>query len=201
MIVIDSLEKFWDESIDDGHANEPKGILVKPSKIMTEQIPKSIPACAEQMLARPSWFADPGVVRRTRLAIAGWLPRVLSSRIFAGTEIAAITLGRVIYFRKPDFYNPHTPHGLAFLAHEIKHVEQFERHGWAVFCFRYFIEYLRHGYGARISFEAEAFEFERQVSDNLRKEFKHNPGRSICWDRAGPHLPNNDFIRLHLEEG
>ncbi len=167
---------------------------------MTLQFPHSIPPCAEQMLARPGWFVDPGVVRRTRLAIAGWLPRVLSSHIIAGTEIAAITLGRAIYFRKADFYNPHTPRGLAFLAHEIKHVEQFDRHGWVGFYFRYFIEYLRYGYGERISFEAEAFDFERKVFDHLRKEFKHNAGRSICWDQAGPHLPNNDFVRLPLEE-
>ncbi len=163
------------------------------------RLPERIPPCAANILARPTWFADPGVVGRARLAIAGWLPRILSSHRFAGTEIAAITLGRTIYFRKVEFYDPHTLQGLVLLAHELKHVEQFEREGARRFYFDYLLGYRKHGYSEEITFEAEAYSFERQVFAHLMKEFKFNTGRSICWDKVAPHLPNSEFVKLPIK--
>ncbi|MBC8507500.1 MAG: DUF4157 domain-containing protein [Anaerolineales bacterium] len=162
------------------------------------RIPKKLPPCAIHMLARPNWFADPGVVSRARLAVAGWLPRFLSSHRFAGTEIAAITLGHTIYFRKLELYNPHTLKGLALLAHELKHVEQFEREGARQFYSNYFSEYRKHGYSEEITLEAEAYVFERRIFAHLLKEFKHNAGRPLCWDQTGPHTPNVEFVQTPI---
>ncbi len=158
-----------------------------------------IPACAAAVLARREWFADPGVVRRARLSPPNWLARLLSSRRFAGQEIAAITLGKTIYFRMPDQYNPHTPAGLAILAHELKHVEQFEREGWGGFYAKYVRGYLAHGYGEPIPFEAEAYEFQRQVAVHLAREFEANPAYPCCREMADPHTPNESFTRLTPE--
>ncbi len=103
-------------------------------------LPDQLPPCAVTILARDAWFPDPKVVSRTRLASANALARFLSHPRFSGIQIAAITLGHTIYFRRAEYYNPHTPRGLAFLAHEIKHVEQYEREGRARFYFKYFID-------------------------------------------------------------
>ena len=141
-------------------------------------LPKEIPACAARLLARPEWFADPGIVHRTKLAKARGVARWLSSPRFAGTEIAAITLGHTIYFRQIEAYTPHTPCGLALLAHEIKHIEQVERHGLLSFYWRYWLDYRKHGYGEALPFEMEAYRFERLVRVQLKNEFALNAGRT-----------------------
>ncbi|MBL6965632.1 MAG: DUF4157 domain-containing protein [Anaerolineales bacterium] len=141
-------------------------------------LPKEIPACAARLLARPEWFADPGIVHRTKLAKARGVARWLSSPRFAGTEIAAITLGHTIYFRQIEAYTPHTPCGLALLAHEIKHIEQVERHGLLSFYWRYWLDYRKHGYGEALPFEMEANRFERLVRVQLKNEFALNAGRT-----------------------
>ena len=113
---------------------------------MSEKLPQRIPACAVNMLARPEWFADPEIVTRVQLTEASRIARFISSKRFAGTGVSAITLGHTIHIRKPERYNPHTPSGLALLAHEIKHVEQYEQHGPLGFYTRYLWDYARsHG--------------------------------------------------------
>lgn len=165
-----------------------------------DPIPERLPPCAVRMLSRPEWFSDPGLFSRSRLAKAGWLPRFLSHRRFTGTEIGAITLGHTIHFCKAELYTPHTLRGLALLAHELKHVEQFEREGMQRFYRQYLWEYRKHGYSDEISLEAEAYQFERQVLTHLMKEFKYNTGRSICWHEGGPHVANNEFEQLPIEK-
>ena len=156
-------------------------------------LPKEIPACAVRLLARPEWFADPGIVQRTKLAKARGLARRLSSPRFAGTEIAAIALGHTIYFRQMEAYNPHAPRGLALLAHEIKHIEQVERYGLVSFYWRYWLDYRRQGYGEALPFETEAYQFERLVRAQLKNEFALNAGRTPCLEMAAPHSPNPAF--------
>ena len=156
-------------------------------------LPKEIPACAARLLARPEWFADPGIVHRTKLAKARGLARRLSSPRFAGTEIAAIALGHTIYFRQMEAYNPHAPRGLALLAHEIKHIEQVERYGLVSFYWRYWLDYRQQGYGEALPFETEAYQFERLVRMQLKKEFALNAGRTPCLEMAAPHSPNPAF--------
>ncbi len=162
---------------------------------MTSPIPRHIPPCAEKMLARAEWFSDPGIVSRTRLAKANWIARLLSSPFFAGTAIGAITLGKTIYYRDLDLYKPHTARGLAFLAHEIKHAEQFERHGIVGFYIKYIRDYFRGGYGRGIEFEDEGYDFQQKVHQHLDTEFDDNPSVDICQEMDEPHTPNPAFAR------
>ena len=162
---------------------------------MSDRLPEKCPACVVSMLARQEWFADPEVVSRARLAKAGGIPRLLSSQKLAGRKIGAITLGSTIYFREIDQYDPHTVTGLVFLAHEIKHVEQYQREGFVRFYIRYLWDYILHGYGESISFEAEASEFERQVMEHLTREFENNSGSQPCSEMAEPHTPNERFAK------
>ncbi len=142
---------------------------------------------------------DPGVVARVRLREAGRITRFLSSERFAGTETAAITLGYSIYIRKVDAFDPHSPRGLALLGHEVKHVEQLEREGVLRFFAKYFWAYLFRGYGEGIPFEAEAYEFEREVKNHLEEEFGDNLGQAPCQELAEPHTPNQVFIKTKPE--
>ncbi len=167
---------------------------------MSNGFPESCPPCVVNMLARREWFADPEVVSRARLARAKGIPRLLSSQILARQKIGAITLGSTIYFRELDQYNPHTATGLAFLAHELKHVEQYERQGPLRFYTRYIRDYLLHGYGESVTFEAEASEFQRQVTEHLSREFENNSGRQPCKELAEPHTPNEHFVKTVPQE-
>ncbi len=158
------------------------------------RLPEKVPPCAVNMLARREWFADPGVVSRARLGEATGLAWLLSSRFFARIEIGAITLGRTVRFRLLDNYDPHTSWGLAFLAHEIKHVEQYETDGWLKFYLKYIWAYVFHGYGESVPFEAEAYEFQRQVEAHLTAELESNAGRQPCKEMGEPHTPNDAFV-------
>jgi len=162
-------------------------------------VPKKVPPCAERLLRRPEWFADPNIVSRANLTKAKWYARILSSEFFAKTEITAITLGHTIHFRDERFYNPHTIQGLSLLAHEIKHVEQYEKLGFFGFIGKYLRDYFSHGYGDDISFEGEAYEFEKQVRNHVRNEFRQNSNAEICLDLDIPHRPNIDFLLLDPE--
>ncbi len=163
---------------------------------MSEPLPARIPGCAVNLLARSEWFTDPNVVTRARLSEAGWVARLLSSKLFAGTGISAITLGHKINFRKLDRYDPHSPRGLALLAHELKHVEQFERYGRVGFYVKYLWDYLRYGYGKeRLAIEEEAYRFQAQVKEHLAREFADNPGCYPCLEMAEPHTTNPAFIK------
>ena len=158
------------------------------------KLPARIPPCAQHVLARPEWFADPDVIGRARLGEATGLARLLSSPFFARREIGAITLGHTIHFRLLDNYDPHVPWGLALLAHELKHVEQFERDGWLQFYAKYVWAYVFHGYGESVPFEAEAYEFQRQVQAHLTAEFESNPDCQICREMGEPHTPEAAFV-------
>jgi hypothetical protein len=162
---------------------------------MSNQLPEKIPPCAANLLARKEWFADPQVVHRARLGVTTGLSWLLSSPLFAGRAIGAITLNHVIHFRVMDNYDPHSPQGLAFLAHELKHVEQFEREGLIRFYLKYLWFYIQHGYGQLVPSEAEAYELQNQVEAHLAAEFNLNPGRSPCLEMADPHTPNAAFVK------
>ena len=164
-----------------------------------EKIPEKLPECAFAILSRPEWFPNPGVLRRARLAYATGLPRLLSSERFAGGKIAAITLGATIYFRMENMYEPHTPAGLALLAHELKHVEQYLSQNLVRFYWRYLQDYTRHSYGKKIKFEAEAYSFQKVVQEQLKKEFELNAPRTPCMEMGEPHSPNLAFVRLGVE--
>lgn len=68
-------------------------------------------------------------------------------------ESVAMTLGRTIHLhnaRAEDFQADRR-----WVRHELKHVEQFRRHGFWLFLFLYLVECLRRGYYSN-RFEVEA---------------------------------------------
>jgi len=162
---------------------------------MLQQLPVRLPPCAVNMLARLEWFAQPALISQARLAEAKGLVRLLSSRALARQEIAAITLGETIYFRSLDYYNPHSAPGLALLAHELKHVEQYKPRGLLNFYATYVWDYLRHGYGEMVRFEAEASDLQRQVQAHLEAELAANLSQRFCLELAEPHSPNGAFVK------
>jgi hypothetical protein len=146
------------------------------------------------MLARPEWFADPEIIGRTRLTQAGWLARLLSRGGLRGKEAHAITLGHTVHFCEVDKYEPHLSGGLALLAHEVKHVEQYEREGWLKFYVKYLWDYVRGGY-KNVRFEKEAIKFQGAVKGHIEAEFGANPGLSPCQEQTDPHTPNDAFVQ------
>jgi hypothetical protein len=162
---------------------------------MSDDLPAKCPPCAVRILDRREWFEFPGIVASTRLAKARGLSRILSSKRLAGVEIAAIALGSTIYFRRTDQFNPHTVAGLALLAHELKHVEQYKRDGLLKFLARYVWDYILHrGYSEKLRYEAEATQFQWQVTAHLSREFANNSGQSPCRELAEPHTFNDNFL-------
>ncbi|MCP4536405.1 MAG: DUF4157 domain-containing protein [Chloroflexi bacterium] len=161
---------------------------------MSDKLPAKIPACAANLLARPEWFADPEIVDRVQVRKASRFARFISSKRFANTEISAVTLGHTIHMRKPEKFDPHSPSGLALLAHEIKHVEQYEQRGRLKFYTSYLWDYARGRY-KKVSLEKQAYEFDKVVEDHLKDEFRANSD-APCEEQADPHTPNDAFAKI-----
>lgn len=71
-----------------------------------------------------------------------------------------MTWGRDIYFA-PGKYDPTTKEGLALIAHELVHVQQYGKHGKLGFAERYLGEYFllrRRGYGHTAAVRGISFE-------------------------------------------
>jgi hypothetical protein len=83
---------------------------------------------------------------------------------------AGMTLGHQIFIL-PEYYNPKTLQGLSLLAHELKHVEQYERLGYIHLAARYVIDFIKNDfrYGENLPLEKEAFEMERKVINNYAR--------------------------------
>ncbi len=164
---------------------------------MTATLPSTLPPCAVNLLARPEWFSDVSVVSRARIAPANVIARVLTSPRFSqSNNIFAITLGGTIYICDEPVFDPHSPFGLALLAHEVKHVQQYERDG----TLRFFVTYLQsyfaqHGYGASLDYEKQAYDFQQEVYQHLSTEFANNPGINCCQDPNGKHIANFAFAK------
>jgi len=153
-------------------------------------LPPTLPGCCIKVLGRPGWF-DPALLHAVRLRPANLFVRAISSARLTGTEITAITIGNTIYFRRPERFDPHSPAGLALLAHELSHVEQCWASGGVVrFAIEYILEYLRGGYGTNIAFEAEAYKVGSAVLDHLEAEFAYNAGQSLCEITPAGHTPS-----------
>ncbi len=161
---------------------------------MTELIPERIPDCAARLLARAEWYVDPGVVRRAKLKLASGLAAFLSSERFSKGKMAAITLGKTIHFCGADQFQPHTANGLALIAHELKHVEQYERYKLVKFYAKYLWGFIRHGYGKEIDLESTAYALQAAVKTHLQNEFNANAGRDPCLQMGEPHTPNLEFV-------
>jgi len=128
-------------------------------------LPRRLPISTIESLKRKEWFTDPSVVDRARAVILPFCPRYIATRR------TAITLGHFIIFTKPQYYDPSSIQGLALLAHELKHVEQYRREGPLRFLWQYFSHWLKVGYDLkRHPYEREATELEARVQAQLQKE-------------------------------
>lgn len=160
-------------------------------------LPPALPECCVNVLGRPRWY-DRELLRSVKIRPANAFVRAISSPQVAGTEITATTIGDTIYFRQPEGFDPHAPAGLALLAHEVRHVEQYREHGGIIgFALDYIRQYRAAGYGTDISFEKEAYEIGSIVQTHLTEEFTHNDGESVCrMTPAGEHGPNLAYAYL-----
>ena len=101
-------------------------------------------------------------------------------RTFAAVTPVAYTSGRFIHF-DAAFLDPWSPDALPLLAHEVTHVQQFQKTRF--FRVRYLTEYLRlrrKGLGpvdayARISFEIEA----RRIEESVRQQVASFPASRV----------------------
>ena len=98
-------------------------------------------------------------------------------RKFAKITPAAYTSGNKIYFA-PNQYDPSTVDGIASIAHEITHVEQYRKYGKLRFRVKYLAFFLKNkrkqmedseAYEG-IAFEKEAFEKAEEVKKYLKTE-------------------------------
>ena len=87
----------------------------------------------------------------------------LAARIAAwklGSDNVALVLGNTIHlynFSKEDFLRDK-----CWLAHELKHIKQFQQHGTFMFLCKYLVEWIKHGYFNN-RFEIEAREAEKNI--------------------------------------
>jgi len=129
-------------------------------------LPRRLPQDTIENLKRKEWFPDPSVVDRARAVILPFCPQYIATRR------RAITLGHLIIFTQPQYYDPCSIQGLALLAHELKHVEQYETWGMLRFLWRYLKEWLKVGYDLdRHPYEKEAYAFQERVKKRLKEEW------------------------------
>jgi RHS repeat-associated protein len=114
------------------------------------------------------------------------IPGIIKS--LSAVDPSAFTFGNTIYFA-PGEYNPHTAMGIALIAHELKHAEQYENYGHAAFELVYLGSYLYNkiagmsDYDAysKIPFEVPASQIQANVlSDLLRRYGNEDPCPKPC---------------------
>ena len=149
-------------------------------------LPLSLPACVIRVLGRPGWF-DPAMLANVKIRPPSIFIRLISHQSVAGQQIAATTIGDIIYFHGPEHFVTNTPKGLALIAHELRHVEQFMARGLIGLGFRYLLQFARHGYSNKISYERDADKVQTTVEDYLVREFEKNQHQPAC--QAG-HVSN-----------
>jgi hypothetical protein len=95
-----------------------------------------------------------------------WLARIASFNLRA--DKLAIVFGSTIHLHntgREEFLNDRF-----WVCHELKHVEQYKRYGFAGFIFRYLIESMKNGYYNN-KFEVEARDSEKDEGLLGRFEF------------------------------
>lgn len=158
-----------------GGANLYAYVGNRPTSLVDPYGLKPLTDCVKNLL-RP-YFPDTNldaVDIQEDVRIQGWLGN------------AAMTWGNKIDFA-PGYYDPYTTPGISLIAHELKHVEQFQRYGKRAFLSLYLQSYLfgvvQPGVGhdeayRKIGFERVAFDIEDKVlSDLLRK---YGPKQDPC---------------------
>jgi hypothetical protein len=124
---------------------------------LRESLPQEV-----AMVLQP-WFPklDLGKVRLVRQGFVCWLVRTVIKK-------AAMTVSYNVFLGTGS-YDPTNPYFLALLAHELKHVEQFQQYGFVGFLVRYFWDLMRNGfrYSPDLPLEAEAYDLERRFLASL----------------------------------
>lgn len=95
-----------------------------------------------------------------------WIARLAAWKLKANK--AAIVIGKTIHLHNTssqEFLNDRK-----WLLHELKHIEQFRRHGFLSFVFLYLWESIRHGY-TNNKYEIEARDAEKDEGIFERMEF------------------------------
>ena len=151
-----------------------------------------LPPCAVRTLKR--WLSSADLARAN--VVCSGLPARLVRRL----KRSGITLGKTVLFGQ-GYYDPFSPEGLALMAHELKHVEQYGKEGTISFLAKYLWHWAAQGfkYSEEIPFEKEAFELERRVREHLQREFAANGHRGPCVrDEEGKAIANADYRELPL---
>jgi hypothetical protein len=88
-----------------------------------------------------------------------WVARIAAVKMKA--DKVAIVFGNTIYLHntsRQDFLND-----TDWVCHELKHVEQYNQNGFAVFLIKYAFDWMKNGYYNN-KFEVEARESEKDIS-------------------------------------
>jgi hypothetical protein len=108
-------------------------------------------------------------MQQVRIKENSWLARIAAGRL--GAVRVAMVIGKTIHL-----FNTTAGEFMAesnWVCHELKHVEQYERHGVAGFLWRYLWETIRKGYfNNRFEVEARAAETDRTLL--LKYEIKYH---------------------------
>lgn len=88
----------------------------------------------------------------------------------------AFALHRTLYFR-PGCFQPNTIQGLALIAHELTHIQQYKRYGTVRMSVRYLAEfmlnYFKNGFNRYQAYRAISFEVDaRAVADRVLNDLE-----------------------------
>lgn len=113
------------------------------------------------------WFSDLQL-RDVSLVSTGpvcWYVRTIAQQ-------GMMTIAPWVFFGR-ESYNPDSLASVALIAHELKHVQQYQERGHAAFLARYLWDLGRNGfrYSRELPLEAEAYSLQAEVRAALRPHF------------------------------
>lgn len=151
-----------------------------------------LPPCAIRGLQR--WF--PGMdLTEVSVKDSG-----LSARLVKRLRRSAITIGRTIFFGEGCF-DVLSIKGLALIAHELKHVEQYREEGAIEFLLKYLWDWVLMGFkrSRDLPLEKEAYDLEDAVRQHLGEGFSISGNVAPClFDERGKVVINPDYQELPL---
>jgi hypothetical protein len=95
-----------------------------------------------------------------------WVAKVAAIKLKSAK--VAIVFGRTIHLhntKRNEFL-----HDISWVCHELKHVEQYRKNGFAGFIIKYLLEWIKHGYYNN-KFEVEARDNEKNIQLLLGVKF------------------------------
>jgi hypothetical protein len=120
---------------------------------------------------------------KVRIRENSWLAKRAAENL--GFEYIAMVFGRTIHLHNTTlerfFGRP------SWVIHELKHVEQYERHGTVGFLLRYGMEHFRKGYWAN-AFEAEA----RASEDDYSLLMRYDLSEYAIYMQVGYEIRSNE---------